>query len=133
MIYRQYLWLFFCALVLAIGCSSTAPEIPEGVQVGGKVYLPDRTVLTGGRLVLVPVGGVFGASAEIQPDGSFTLKNQREEASVVPGKYRVYIKIDDAKLRRSIPEKYQNSEDGDSDIEVLIDRAQPNLEIRLKQ
>jgi hypothetical protein len=61
------------------------------------------------------------------PDGSQT---------VVPGQYQVFVRFnnpDQKGLKTAVNARYQNSEDGDSDVVVDIQGAQDALVIRLKR
>lgn len=120
---------------VAVGCSSALPAKPEGVEVRGTVQLPGGSPLAGGTLLLRPVDGVYGATAQIQKDGSFVLQDPDGNKSVVPGKYLVYVLFnnpDHNALRSKVNPRYQNSEDGDSDMVVNIQQTQSDLVIRLK-
>lgn len=119
-----------------VGCTVGPPVKPEGVEVRGKVLLPNGSPLTGGVLILRPVGGIHGASAQVQADGTFTLTDPAGKQAVVPGKYQVFVRFNDPSqkaLSASINKKYQDSEDGDSDILVEIQEPKKDLIIRLKQ
>jgi len=123
-----------CLLLTACGADSPIPK-PTGVQVSGKVQLPNGSPVTGGTLVLRPESGVFGATAQIKADGSFTLQDGGQE-SVVPGKYQVFVRISDpsqAELSKQVPGKYQeSSEDVDSDVVIDITDSTQDLVIKLK-
>lgn len=125
------------AVLLAVaGCSSKAPPKPDGVEVSGKVFLAGGAPLSGGTLVLRPVGGIHGASAPIRPDGSFALIDAEGSPAVVPGKYEVYVVFKNDEHKSLVPlvdVKYQNSEDGNSDLVVDIQEAKRDLIIRLNQ
>jgi hypothetical protein len=126
--------VMFGLLLPACGPGSPLPK-PTGVQVSGKVQLPNGSPLTGGTLVLRPEAGVFGATAQIKADGSFTLQDGGDE-SVVPGKYQVFVRVADpaqTELRKQVPGKYQeSSEDVDSDVVVEITGSTQDLIIKLK-
>jgi hypothetical protein len=130
--------LFSLTLLCLIfaGCSAEPPKMKDGVKVSGKVLLPSGSPLTGGTLILRPEGGLFGANAQIQPDGTFKLENAGNE-NIAPGQYQVFVRFSDAnqaKLSKSIHQRYQqNSDDGDSDVVVDIQNATDDLMIRLKR
>lgn len=128
------LCLAIFSLVL-VGCNGR-PAKPELVQISGKLLLPSGSPVTGGVLILRPENGVFGATAKIQPDGSFTLEDTGNQG-VVPGKYQVFVRFSDADpvpIQRVVNERYQqSSEDGDSDVIVDIQSNNDNLEIRLNR
>lgn len=122
------------AIVAAAGCTGKAPAKPKGVEVRGKVVLAGGAPLSGGMLVLRPVDGIHGATAQIQKDGAFSLVDPAGAPSVVPGRYQVYVVFNGAgqnALRRLVNERYQNTEDGDSDVVVDIADGAPDLIIKL--
>lgn len=127
------------ALLVGLGCSSSSsgpPPRPAGVEVSGKVLLADGTPASGGILVLRPVGQIHGASAAIQKDGTFTLLDQSGNKDVVPGKYQVFVRVNDPSLKSladQIHERYKDTEDGDSDVFVEIGAAMSDLIIRLNR
>lgn len=124
------------ALILATGCGTGPAAKPDGVPVGGKVLLPGGSPLTGGTLVLRPVEGIHGASAQIGNDGSFELVDAVGKKSVVPGKYQVFVRFNTPEqkaLRTGVNPRYQNSEDGDSDVVVDIPGPRNDLVIRLNR
>jgi hypothetical protein len=130
---RRWILLF---LLVTTGCGTQSQPKPDGVQVSGKVLLPNGSPLTGGTLVLRPEAGLYGATALIQKDGSFELVDPQGEKSVVPGKYLVYVRFNSPEQKAlgvAVNPRYQNSEDGDSDIAVDIPAAQRDLIIRLKR
>jgi hypothetical protein len=123
-------------VILAAGCDAGPHARPDGVEVGGKILLPSGSPLTGGTLVLRPVAGIHGASAQIGKDGSFELVDPQGNKSVVPGKYQVYVRFnspDQKALQAMVSERYQNTEDGDSDVVVDIQESRNDLVIRLKR
>ena len=108
---------------------------PDGVKVSGKVLLPNGSPLPGGTLILRPDVGLYGATALIQPDGTFNLQDTAENQDVVIGRYQVFVTFPSpaqANLRKSVPRRYQETEDGDSDVYVDIQQSTENLVIRLK-
>jgi hypothetical protein len=121
------------ALALAAGCDGPQGT-PAGVAVGGKVLLPGGSPLAGGTLVLRPVAGIHGASAQVRKDGSFELADPGGNPSVVPGRYQVFVRFnspDQKALRAAVSRRYQDSEDGDSDVVVDIRGPQNDLVVRL--
>ncbi len=140
--FRCFVRIALSALTLGLGCSALGclpdgpPPRPEGISVGGKVLLSNGTPLAGGMLILRPETGLYGATALIQPDGSFTLQETSGKENVVPGKYQVFISFPNpnhSKLKSSIPSRYQQSEDGDSDLFVDILDTTVDLKIQLKR
>lgn len=129
--------LFVVSALAVAGCQSDGPPPPaDGVPVSGKALLPNGSPLTGGTLVLRPEGGAHGASAQVQANGQFTLARPSGEATVVPGKYRAFVKFNDAaqaSLRSAVGRRYQSTEDGDSDLVVEITGAKSDLVIRFKK
>jgi hypothetical protein len=128
--------LLLALLPVLAGCWGSSVEPPPGVEVSGKVQLADGSPLKGGTLVLRPVGGIHGASAEIQPDGAFTLVDPRGSKSVVPGSYQVYVLVNDPRhkdIARRVPQRYRSTEDGDSDVVVVIQDRVTDLRISLKR
>lgn len=121
--------------VLVVGCGeggSGPPPKPEGFKVSGKLLLANGSPVTGGTLNLRPETGLHGATAQVKPDGSFTLLESGTE-SIVAGKYYVYLRANNDELAKKIPAKYQeSSEDVESDVIVEITGDTSNLEIRLK-
>jgi hypothetical protein len=122
-------------VVFVVGCGGPPPK-PSGVEVGGKILLATGAPLTGGTLVLRPVGGIHGASAKIEPNGTFALVDPSGDKSVVPGKYQAYVTFNDPshiKLRYAVNKKYQNTEDGDSDVIVEITVSTNDLLIKFNK
>jgi hypothetical protein len=121
----------------ALGCQGSGPPpVAPGVAVSGKVLLATGAPLIGGTLVLRPVSGIHGATAQVNKDGTFTLADASGAKAVVPGKYQVFVRVSDATdkaLKATIPARYQNTEDSDSDVTVEISAATADLVIRLKK
>lgn len=126
-----------CCVFLLAGCSQKGPMTrPEGVKVTGTVLLPSGSPLTGGTLILRPESGLYGATAEIQTDGRFTLHDTANNQDVVPGRYQVFISFPNPShlaLKKSIPIRYQESDDSNSDLFVDIGESTQPLVIRLKR
>lgn len=103
-------------MILATGCSATPPPAkPDGVEVSGKVILPNGSPLTAGILMLRPEAGLYGVTAQIRKDGSFELVDSEGTKSVVPGEYRVFVRFnstDQKPLQAMVNKRYQSSEDG---------------------
>lgn len=118
------------------GCQKGGPPpAAPGVEVGGRLLNWDGSPVTGGTLVLRPANGIHGASAVVQKDGSFTLTDPAGKRAVVPGTYHVFVRLNaaDPALRAAVNKRYQDTEDGDSDVTVEITSADSNLVIQLKQ
>jgi hypothetical protein len=122
---------------LATGCGGGGPPPrPDGVEVAGKVLLPNGSPLTGGTLVLRPVAGLHGATAQIGSTGAFALVDPSGKKSVVPGQYQVFVRFNDPNqkaLSAAVNKKYQNSEDVDSDVVVTIGQSTNDLVIKLNR
>ena len=130
--------LFVAVLLISItGCwSSGIPSRPDGIEVQGTIQLPSGKPLTGGTLILRPDSGLYGATALIQPDGSFKLQETSGSQSIVPGKYQVFVSFPNpahSQIASAVPKRYQQSEDGDSDVFVDLQAGVQSLEIRLKR
>ncbi len=131
-------WIIAIVLCIGlVGCGGTSgpPSKPDGVEVSGKILLANGSPLTGGTLILRPVEGAYGATAQIQPNGTFTLMETSGQKSVVPGKYQVFVTLKESNhkaLRDKVNKKYQSSEDGDSDVVVEIQQSISDLVIKLK-
>ncbi len=78
--------LFILGLV---GCGSDTPHV---VPVKGKVSYQGKP-LTSGTVMLVPDGDGFGATGQIQPDGSFILTSFKQNDGAAPGKYKVTVEV----------------------------------------
>ena len=132
-----FLLLFSSAIVLPlVGCKRSSITA-DGIEVSGRVLLPNQQPLGGGILILRPEEGVFGATAEIQSDGTCTLKDSLGQPNVVPGKYQVFVRFGQAapeSLRKSVNQRYQeSSEDVDSDVVIDISDSGQELVIQLKR
>jgi len=132
-----FILLAMIACLIHTGCGGLAPgKKGEGIQVSGKVLLPNGNPLAGGTLILRPENGLFGATSHIQPDGSFALKDGKDDR-VEPGKYQVFIRFSDPSLlslQKQVNERYQqSSEDGESDIVIDISTDTDDLIIRLNR
>lgn len=123
-------------MLAAAGCSKSGPVAdPDGFEVSGKIQLASGAPITGGSLILRPENGLHGATALIQIDGSFKLANAAGSYAIPQGAYRVYVRINDPKfaaLRKAVHPRYQDSENGESDVIVEIAHSTNNLQIRLK-
>lgn len=123
-------------LILILGCDSGPMAKPSGVEVSGKLLLASGAPVTGGTLVLRPVEGIHGASAQIKNDGTFTLVDPEGKPSVVPGKYQVFVRFNNPShkaMQVAVNRRYQDTEEGDSDVIVDIQESTSDLVIRLKK
>jgi hypothetical protein len=132
---RVSCWLA-CGVLLALGCGSD-PETLTPVR--GKVYFKGEP-LTRGTIVFSPDVRRGGrgdlASAEIQPDGSFSLKTGDREGAVA-GWHRVTVvaveeihdpagELDFIEHRSLAPPKYR-----DPDLSGLDYQVEPGKENRI--
>jgi hypothetical protein len=72
----------------------------------------------------------------IQKDGSFTLSDTSGTPDIVPGRYQVFVSFPnpgDAALAKSVNNRYQESDDGDSDVFVDLQQPTDELVIKLKR
>jgi hypothetical protein len=121
-----------------LGCAKASPSVQGLREVSGKVLLSRGMPLKGGRIVLRPAGGLRPAvSAEINPDGSFTIDGVSENKPVVPGEYQVFVVFGkDPKhrgLKSQVPKKYQSVSEDESDHFVTIDEDASDLVVKLKR
>jgi hypothetical protein len=131
------LLMLACGITAVVGCGTGGPgPKPAGVEVAGKIYLASGSPVSGGTLVLRPVEGIHGATAQIQSDGGFKLADTSGDPSIVRGKYRVFVRLNDSSpkaMKTAIARRYQDTEDGDSDVVVDIQEAKSDLVIRLNK
>jgi hypothetical protein len=122
---------------ILFGCGPGGPPPrPEGVAVSGKILAAGGSPLSGGTLILMPESGSYGATALIQSDGTFTLRDTADNQDIIPGKYQVFVIFPSSAhsaLKRSVNKRYQETEDGDSDVFVNIKESTEDLVIRLKR
>jgi hypothetical protein len=82
-----------CCLICWFALTGCRPEVDQLAAVNGKVLYRGRPV-QGGTIVFIPDNsrGTHGnlASADIQPDGTFTLKTN-DVLGALPGHHRVTI------------------------------------------
>ena len=137
----------FCSILLLglLGCVSTgcgsssldgAKEVPE---VNGTVLLPTGTPLKGGKILLRPCGGVRNArklSGDISTDGSFTIRSNDKDKTIIATDYKVFISLNtDPKhrgLKRLVPEKYQDVSEDDFETDLFVNLAEQADGIVLK-
>lgn len=133
----RHLTLILLLHLFVNGCGmGGAPGRPEGVAVSGKVLLPNGSPLTGGTLILRPESGLFGATALIQSDGSFSLRDTAGNENAVEGRYQVFVSFPNpnhAALAAKVSRRYQESDDYDSDVVVDIQGPTDQMVIRLKK
>lgn len=131
--------LFVLFALSVVGCGSGSPPAapPATTPVGGKVYLPSGSVLTGGRVVFKPkIKGNQEAIGEINTDGSFKLTSYNKDDGALAGEYVVVIDKTSYKsgsaveVRANIAAKYLN--ESTSDLVVTVSESQSDYPIRLK-
>ena len=125
---------------LSTGCGSpslnNAKEVPE---VSGIVLLPTGRPLKGGQLILRPCGGAGNArrlSGDINEDGTFTIRSNGEDQTIVAADYKVFISLNtDPKhrgLRRLVPEKYRDVREDEFETDLFMNPEQQASGIMLK-
>lgn len=77
------------ALTGLVGCGSDSPHV---VPVKGKISYQGKP-LTSGTVMLVPESSGYGATGQIQPDGTFTLTSFKQNDGAAPGKYKVTVEV----------------------------------------
>jgi len=77
------------AVIVSTGCGSDAPK---SVPVTGKVTYNGQPV-TSGTVMLVPQDSGYGATGQIQPDGTFVLTSFKQGDGAAPGNYTVTIQV----------------------------------------
>jgi hypothetical protein len=125
-------------VLLAVGCGDGRPS---RVPVSGRVLI-DGKPLTFGYVRLVPENA-RAATAQIKPDGRFTLKTFEEGDGAVLGTHPIMIqaaeRLTETKQRWHAPKKYANPKtsgltatiDGPTDsllIELTWDGGRPFIE-----
>lgn len=124
-------------LVILMGCGPSGPlPRPAGFPVSGKVLTASGSPLAGGTLILRPTDRLYGATSIIQADGSFSLQDGSGNKEIVAGQYQVFVSFpnpEHASLATSVNKRYQESEDGDSDVVVDLQQPISDLTIRLKR
>ena len=125
---------------LSTGCGSSsldgAKEVPE---VNGTVLLPTGTPLKGGKILLRPCGGVRNArklSGDINTDGSFSIRSNDKDQTIIASDYKVFISLNtDPKhrgLKRLVPKKYQDVSEDDFETDLFVNLAEQADGIVLK-
>ncbi len=96
----------FAATLALVGCGEGPPSLDGSniatVPAKGKVMLASGKPLTGGIITLEPLpegGSTNQAVGEIKSDGSFELRSSASAAGAMPGKYRVKIETEAAKVK----------------------------------
>jgi len=136
--------LAFCLVLAAVsivgitGCGKNQTQTPKISTIDGKVLLPSGKPVPGGKLVLCPETALQPdgrrLSADLGKDGSFTITSS-EDQPIFAGRYKVFVVVTgDPKLRslrKSIPEKYQNISDDDSDLFIDLGEGGTSLSVKL--
>jgi hypothetical protein len=135
---RRISWLVAAAWLGLAGCrnSDTLPAL-KVYEVNGKVLMADDKPLRGGWVYFVPKGDLpVTPSAEIGPDGTFSIVTGGSGQGAPPGEYKVRIEAPQLRAAKKggkhpFPPKYK---DEDSSGLVITVRAEPNQldPIRLK-
>ncbi len=118
------------ALLMAAGCAKSEVEL---VPAAGTVKFSDGTVPQGEVAIVnfEPVGSrknvrSKGASADIQPDGSFQLKTVEPGDGVIPGKYKVIVVVHKTYLGQEllVPQEYTQAQT--TPFEATVESGKPN-------
>jgi hypothetical protein len=124
--WRASLLLATCVAVAGCRGGDSLPSL-EVYQVKGKVVLADGTPLTSGWIYFVPKAGLpVTPSAQVAPDGTFSLVTGGSGEGAPAGDYKVRIEVPGAntKSKKSLfPFKYT---DEDSSGLVATVQPQPN-------
>lgn len=81
------------AMLVVINSSGCGSDSPKTVPVTGKVSYNGQPV-TSGTLMLIPAGeGGYGATGQIQSDGTFQLTSFKPNDGAAPGNYKVTIQV----------------------------------------
>lgn len=75
--------------IVSCGCGSDAPKT---VPVTGKVTYNGQPV-TSGTIMLVPQDSGYGATGQIQKDGTFELTSFKPGDGAAPGNYSVTVQV----------------------------------------
>lgn len=118
------------AALAGCGKSDSLPSL-KVYEVKGKVLLADGKPLDGGWIYFVPKGDLpLTPSAEIQPDGTFSISTGGSGEGAPPGEYKIRVETPQlppanprSRKKPIIPTKY-NDEDS-SGLLVQV-RAEPN-------
>jgi hypothetical protein len=119
--------LFVLAATAGCGKSDSLPSL-QVYEVNGKVLLGDGKPLTGGWVYFVPKGDLtVTPSAQIGPDGSFTVVTGGSGNGAPAGDYKVRIeapqfKVDPRSKKSVFPFKYT-----DEDSSGLIVTVKPEV------
>ena len=138
--------LFFSVMLLGLlGCVSTGcgsaslNDVKEVPEVNGTVLLPTGRPLKGGEILLYPVGGAQGAvrlSADVNEDGTFTIKSDIKKQKIIASEYKVFIRLsgdpNSRSLERVVPEKYLDFREDDFETDLFVNLAEQTDGIILK-
>ncbi len=123
-------WLLPLVALVLTGCGESEVEL---APAGGTVKFTDGTVPQGETAIVnfSPSGKdkkalKKGASADIQPDGSFQLMTVEPGDGVIPGKYKVTIIVHKTYLGQEllVPPKYLQAQT--TPFEETIELGKPN-------
>lgn len=84
-----YAMLGALALVVSSGCGSDSPKT---VPVTGTISYNGQP-LTSGTVMLIPQEGGYGATGQIQADGTFQLTSFKPNDGAAPGTYKVTVQV----------------------------------------
>ena len=77
------------AIIASCGCGSDSPKT---VPVNGKISYNGQPV-TSGTVMLIPKEGGYGATGQIQTDGTFKLTSFKPDDGAAPGTYAVTVQV----------------------------------------
>lgn len=124
----EFLFILTSTLVGVVGCGHNRPEC---TPVSGQVLI-DGKPLAGGFIRLYPTNA-RAASAEIGPDGCFTLKTFEAGDGAVLGVHPVSVSwiedLSDTKRRWRTPKKY--ADPTTSGLTVSVDKTTDTLTVNL--
>ena len=137
--------LFSVMLLSLLGCVSTGcgsaslNNVKEVPEVNGTVLLPTGRPLKGGEILLYPVGGTQGAgrlSADVNEDGTFTIKSDNKKQKIIASEYKVFIRLsgdpNSRSLERVVPEKYLDFREDDFSTDLFVNLNEQTSGIVLK-
>lgn len=134
---KRFLGLVVLLFLAGCGGGSSPIPPPPTSPVGGKVYLPNGSVMTAGQVVFKPrEKGQQEAIGEIGPDGSYKLTSYNKDDGAMAGEYVVVVEKTSYKtgspvaVRADVPKKYLS--ESSSDMIVAVKEGQADYPIRLK-
>jgi hypothetical protein len=95
--------------------------------------------LKGGQLILRPCGGAENArrlSGDIHEDGTFTIRSNGKDQTIVGADYKVFISLNTdpkhRRLKRLVPEKYRDVREDEFETDLFMNPEQQASGIMLK-